>query len=721
VKRLLTYALVAFGSLLILTGVLQFWRGDLTVPLTYSNGDALFSSMSVKSIVDHGWYLQNPNLGAPFVQNMQDFPLADAANMLLIKLMTLLFPSFGAAINGFFILTFPLVAISAFFVLRYYKVSSSTAAVCSLLYAFMPFHFLRGLSHLLLSAYYTIPIITLLALELWSKNPPFFEQGRFQWSHRSAWFLLACLLIGSAGVYYAFFACFFIGVAALSSYVNRRQFKALVSAAVLVGAIAGTVVLNVAPSLIYQAQHGQNPDVAVRGAVEAEVFAMKITQLVLPQGGHRLPVFEKIARKYDGFPLPNENMETLGAIGSIGFLSLIFLLLKGRRLSQSLSPRLALLNLGAVLLGTIGGFGALFAIFVSPSIRAYNRISIFIAFFALFQVALLLDWFQQRYLPQGWKRITFQGVLVVVLTLGILDQNTAYYVPQYAQASEEFKHDQAFIQSIEVSLPKGAMIFQLPYAPFPEHPPLHEMKDYELFRGYLHSKDLKWSYGGMKGRPGDLWQRSLVTKPIGQMVETLALVGFNGIYIDRFGYADRAAELEGQLAELLGVAPVVSPNQRLSFFGMRSYRERLAASMPADEWSRRALHAFPLSFTWGKGFYQHEEGSWGPESHNEWRWCAKQGELIIENPSQAVRKAILKMHVDAGVQAPSTLLVKGGGLSDAIPMGSGSIQVAKIVSLHPGRNVIALETNASRHKPPGDSRKLYFRVINFALDDQEAP
>ena len=49
---------------------------------------------------------------------------------------------------------------------------------------------------------------------------------------------------------------------------------------------------------------------------------------------------------------------------------------------------LVTLNLAALLLATTGGLGAVFGFAVSPLIRCYNRMSIFIAFFALAAVAL---------------------------------------------------------------------------------------------------------------------------------------------------------------------------------------------------------------------------------------------------------------------------------------------------------------------------------------------
>ena len=59
-------------------------------------------------------------------------------------------------------------------------------------------------------------------------------------------------------------------------------------------------------------------------------------------------------------------------------------------------------------------------------------------------------------------------------------------------------------------------------------------------------------------------------------MDTVLDKGFDGIYIDRFGYPDRAAELEGELGELLEVEPLVSPDEHKSFFSLLSYKEKRA-------------------------------------------------------------------------------------------------------------------------------------------------
>ena len=66
-----------------------------------------------------------------------------------------------------------------------------------------------------------------------------------------------------------------------------------------------------------------------------------------------------------------------------------------------LDDALAYLNVLAVVLGTIGSVGTLFNFWVTPMIRCYNRISIFIAFFALAGLFLFIEKCVRRYVKEG--------------------------------------------------------------------------------------------------------------------------------------------------------------------------------------------------------------------------------------------------------------------------------------------------------------------------------
>ena len=215
---------------------------------------------------------------------------------------------------------------------------------------------------------------------------------------------------------------------------------------------------------------------------------MKLTQLVLPVTWHRLPSLSGAKATYmHGTLVANENdMVSLGIIGSLGFLMLIgWTIVRGIHVRHTkLFEGLSALNISAVLLATVGGIGSLFAFYVSPQIRGYNRISVYIAFFSLFAVVLGLDSLAQRAVRSKLGRGLFYGSLGPLLVLGILDQTSPAYVPLYSQRQADYASDADFIQRIESSAPWGAMIFQLPYMPFPEGPMiLHRMIVYDHLGG----------------------------------------------------------------------------------------------------------------------------------------------------------------------------------------------------------------------------------------------
>jgi phosphoglycerol transferase len=160
------------------------------------------------------------------------------------------------------------------------------------------------------------------------------------------------------------------------------------------------------------------------------------------------------------------------------------------------------------------------------------------------------------------------GVLAVLTTLGVLDQTCESCIPSYQAIKEVYTRDAAFVREIEAVLPERAMVFQLPYMPFPEGPCIGEVQRYDPARGYLHSRTLRWSFGSMKGRPTATWHQDVAGKRAAEMVKVLSAAGFSGIFIDRFGFADRACQLEAELRSLLGTRPLVSADQRFSFLAM---------------------------------------------------------------------------------------------------------------------------------------------------------
>ena len=175
--------LVGLAAIVLLVPVLELWDVDPSVPIAsvYEPAndyvyapDAPFYLMLAKGGIDHAWFLTNPTLGWPLGQQVYDLPQTlDNLNLVEIKVLGLVFGDAGTTINVFFVLTFAMVAVSAFLVLRRLRVSAPTSFVVALLYTFLPYHFARGAPHVLLSSYWVVPIAVYLVLRVVSTRPPF--------------------------------------------------------------------------------------------------------------------------------------------------------------------------------------------------------------------------------------------------------------------------------------------------------------------------------------------------------------------------------------------------------------------------------------------------------------------------------------------------------------------------------------------------------------------
>jgi phosphoglycerol transferase len=704
IRRASLYITAAALCLLILCVFFKIWRADLRVPFYYS-GDSLFYSMFIRTTLDQGWYWQNPAIGAPGGLQLYDFPGLDNSVAVVLVLFSIFTHNAMLVLNLFYLLTFPLVTIASFYVLRQFHLSFVPALFCSLLYAFLPYHFMRNETHFLLSAYYVVPLAVMVVLWV----------GAHEFSLRSRKFVIAlviCVLLGSSGVYYPFFFCFLLLIGGAIGALKFHRPKPLGVALLFVGVTCASIFINLSPSVIYKYKHGE-AGVVKRSAGEAERYGLRISQMVLPVTGHRIDRLDRIKRFHNVSTLVTENdTASLGFVATIGFLGLLAQLLYRKELlpnASGLFHDLSVLNIFAVLLGIIGGFGFLFAVLVSSGIRSFNRISTYIAFFSLMAVGFGLE---AIYRKTANGRIIFYVVMAVILVLAFLDQTIPQYVPDYTGTKAEFSSDAEFVNRLESSVPAGAMIFQLPYIPFPEDGGLHKMHDYDHLRGYLHSKNLRWSYGTIRNREPDRAQQLVATLPTEEFVKALSFGGFSGIYLDRYGYEDNGAAKEAELANVLQAQPLVSPNGRLAFFNLTDYTAKLRGQYPDSEWkAKQEISLYPILLDWKGGFSGFETSP-----GKSWRWCSNEGELHINNTSPRQRVIILEMTFATGYKEPADLIISGL-ISDQLKIGWDLTVYSKSITVPPGVSVITFRSNAKRVDAPLDPRFLVFRIENFKMTE----
>src|SRR5262249_33545877 len=151
-----------------------------------------------------------------------------------------------------------LVALTACAVLRRLGLSSFSALVASLLYTFLPFHFNRLGIHPYLFASYLVPPLLLVGFWLYLDDNFLFGRAserrntRFRFrSGRALASLAIGVLVGCAGIYYAFFPCYLLLAAGVAAAIRRRCFQPLLAAGVVISVICAGILANLVPNLVY--------------------------------------------------------------------------------------------------------------------------------------------------------------------------------------------------------------------------------------------------------------------------------------------------------------------------------------------------------------------------------------------------------------------------------------------------------------------------------------
>lgn len=699
----------AAAALAVIGAVLaqELWRVTPAIPLGYISDGQLFLAIT-KATLEHGWYLNNPELGFPLGSEWHDYPVAtgDTLHLALLHALSPLSDNFVVVLHVFYVLGYALIAISAFAVLRLLEISRGPAVVCATLFALLPYHLALNEAHPFVTAYWVVPIAAFLVLALLLDRPLFARRdgsGRrlLAFASRTTFATLgACVLIGSAGSnYYSVFAAGLVLIAGLIAAIRFDWRRSLTTAIVVAGVIVAVIGLNSVPNLVYEAEHGANGQVANRLPEESEYYSLTLFGLLAPSSGHRVEAFDQLRTDY-ATTSPTPVAAAATGVGLVAALGLLWLL--GFALASIVKPtpwverwRLhgaaAAAALTSFLIGTTGGLSLLFAHLVTSQVRTWQRLQIFIAFFALVAVAALLDLAIRRLRRARSGRVLAVALLSGVLVVGFLDQTNPSYVPAYTEMRQEFESDAAFFDSVEEELGPGSAVFQLPYAPFPEWWPTSGMQPFDNFRGYLHTSDLRWSFGATYARPED-WQPGVIDESTRQVLPRISAAGFDGLVIDRRGYADDGAEIESAISGEVGAEPRVAADGRFAFFDLRRYGEELEAS-PAQLESLRSATLSPLVTQAGAGLTR-----WTPPNGNyspNFRMDGTTAQLGLVNPSDSAREATLKLTLP---QEAGSALEVGLPTGEAARLQPGR-SLREAVSLAPGTTLV--ELRASGEAGPG--------------------
>ncbi len=713
-------ALVVLLASSIVVVVFHLWSRSLRTPLDY-DGDGLLNGAWIKVLIQNGWVDHNSRLGAPFGQTYYDFPLGgDDLHFLVLKVMSLFSRDWALLLNAFFYLTFPAVAVSAYLCQRWLGVRRVAAITSSVVFAFLPMHFIRGADHIFLSSYAVVPVAVLLSargasgLFPWQPTAP--AGRRRPWVRAVPWLLLVAM-VGSSGAYYFFFAVVIVclcGVIASLRAWNIRPALASIATACIGGFVFA---LNNVGSLLYWRAHGPNPQVASRSIEELDAYAMRVIEMVSPMPMDRIGFLRTIGQKLTTTAVTSETTQFLGLVGAIGLVLMlgaaVLSTVGRRRRTNGVLGLLPAVTLVLILISTAGGLAWLGNLFGFTQIRAWSRSSVVIGFMALTFLAVLTgELLERQFAGDRRRRSGALFLLSVIVAVAMFDQVPQPLLPHAgAGGSARYSSDKNYFASVEATLPSGAAVAELPYRRFPEEVPTYRSEDYDLLRPYLNTQTIRWSYGGMRGRESE-WQLQLAAAPAPELLADLAAVGFDGVLVDRLGYADGAVALEDGLRAALDAPPVVDPSQRWAYFDIQAYRiAQIDTSGTAAIAARRdqLLYAPWLDRT----------GCWAPEPADATRtmtWCRNSGTLVVTSERYPRSTTFL-----ASVVAPTgnaTLTVFVEGRRQDFQVGPVERQIRIDLSLTKRITTIQFRTDATRVDAPLDPRALYFRLIEARLVPQ---
>ncbi|TFD10273.1 hypothetical protein [Cryobacterium sp. TMT1-66-1] len=703
----LLYLVTALVSSIVTWFAIDLKGARLNAPFEY-NGDALATGAHFKTVLQTGWYEYQGLLGAPYGQTYNDFPTADNLHLVVANIIGLFTDQWPVALNVYYIIGFPLAALGAVWFFRTVGVSRALTVALATAFAVAPYHFMRGEGHLWLASYYAVPlgagllVILLSGGRLWGRGR---SQNKwlaviFSPTSRS---LLFTTLLASSGSYYGIFFLVLLAFAGIAVLIRDGSWARFWGAAGLGAFTAGVMFLNMLPDILYGIFNGANAAGLARSAPEAEIYALKLTQLIMPWPGHRIPELRHFRELYDNYyPLLSERpaLGALGALGLvIGFLTIAYLAIARRRTERDASAgrgehqQLLLNRVGdlggllfvAFLFATVGGLSTVISFFTS-SLRGWNRMSIVMLILALGIVGLVLD----RLIANAARRFNWRlsvravvaaGMASLLLVVAFVDQTPSDVTAGRIAAAKAFDADTVWIDTALTGIRSGSMILQLPYVPFPESSSVTGVLGSEGLIPYLLSENISWSAGGIKGRPRSDYPLALEQYRPEDVANLAAASGFAGIMVDRNALPDHAALLEAGWTSLLGHTPLVSESERFTFFNLQDLAKTISETIPPTELeSITRLITQPVT-----GYFEPDfESLSSTDGLPEWGTALSNAKIRLTNTTTDSVSLEAQLTITADPKANLKAWVDGQGSKVPVTLKDGVGTVRLPVSAAPG-------------------------------------
>ncbi len=526
--------------------------------------------------------------GYPFGMDLNFFPTIDITQNTFASAILFLTGSPFLGINLLLVLSFPIVAVLAYFTIRLVGLRGPLAIALAIAFTMIPYHFGRGLGHVYLATLYAAVTGVALALMIgngqltqWLKGP---RRG-------AVIVMLVALVVVTAwsGVYYAAFALILGAAALLWRLIQRDDLKTLAVLAIPVVAIGVLAVIGFLPSLFALNANPPFGALGQRMPYESVILAGVLAMALFPAPTSTLGLLQPYnnalldaigaAPAFENTTLPN-----FGTFVSTGALIVFLIGWAISRRSHPIPPiyaYVAYLIVVVVLFFIPWGLNYFVAGIITPQIRAWNRLlPILLLLFILAGAAVLA---RTKFSRTTVVTVTISvAIIAVTITQGVLPFRSTYAI-SVQETQKTTTAARSYTAAINAAVPQDCAVLQLPYVGFPEQGPLPpELNDYEHFWQPLMNPEKSWSYGAARNTVGSVWASQLPQVPTEAQLAVLADAGFCGIHLDRRGFArNNWNDVTTYLTTQLGRPTAVGLDGDWVFYAIAD----AALPTPPDTWS----------------------------------------------------------------------------------------------------------------------------------------
>ncbi|NLL77712.1 MAG: hypothetical protein GX235_10795 [Clostridiales bacterium] len=523
--------------------------------------------------------------------------------------------------------------------------------------------------------------------------------------------LIMCFLIASTDMFYTFFGCFILLIIGFTMLIRKKYKAVLYSFSIIIVLILMTA-LFLSPSIFHILQEGGINSSLNRSTYDAFQFGLIIESLIMPGSGSKnmlsfiTNIFytDPISQQLGGESFYNY----LGIVGLVGFaLEFFVLLMPSKQIGTrfALIRSISIINIFLIMLCTSGGIGFVIALLITKRIRTYTRVFVYILFFSIISSILLLEYFCDKFkIINSFKA----GILSLILIITLIDTSSWSLsrdgiILDYKATKTKFNKDKEFFSKIQELNNPGNMILELPHIQGFENSVNGVGNCNYLFKGYLLTDNLKWSYGALNGTKAyEEIEKNFNVEPVAAVIPNAIKMGYAGIYIDTF-MLEEGSTLVEDLENFLGEPDVIDDTGTLLYFDLSSKREL----------EERIIKFVPYAISYGDGFYPLEKSE-----NDEWRWAKRTANLSIYNNMQE-KSVIIKLPVSS-ISNNNIVIISVNEDEHTFNISTENSDIYFETSLVPGVNTVQIKSNAVKPEELIDDRELSIRITDFAVLDTTA-